>query len=84
MTVEEIRTQLDELDISYHIFGYDKNQYISILSCSLGDNFFDYGEEEPDEFDWDEKIPVELIEALLKTDLVDIVKCYDCCGCAGW
>ena len=84
MTIEEIRTQLDKFDISYHIFGHKEDQYISILSCSLGDNFFDYDEEEPDEFDWYEKIPVWLIEELANNGLVDIVKCYDCCGCAGW
>lgn len=84
MTVKEIKLQLDKLGITnYHIPNYNK-QLIKIYSCALGDNFFDYGEDEPEEFDWFEEIPVELREELENNDLVEIIHCDDCCGCAGW
>lgn len=83
MTVKEIKTQLDELGLTNYHIPKDNPQLINIKSCALGDNFFDYGEEEPD-FDWFEKIPIELREELENNDSVKIIRCYDCSMCAGW
>lgn len=75
MKMKELKQLLDKTDIEYEMV----NQQIYILSCCLGDNFYDYGEDEK---------PIEIDDEQLKFLLTDprvkIITCKDCCGCAGW
>ena len=71
---DRIKKWLDEHHISYDTCG---KQFI-IKACSVGDNFYDYGEESKEiifdeECKWMEDNPSIIIR-----------ECCDCFGCGGW
>lgn len=73
--MKELKQLLDKKGIEYEV----ENQRVRILSCALGDNFYDYGKvEKPIVID------DEQLEFLLTDFRVRIITCRDCCGCAGW
>lgn len=73
--MKEIKRLLDERDIEYEI----ENQRIHILSCDLGNNFYNYGEPKKTITIDDEQLK------FLSTDFrVNIITCENCCCCSGW
>lgn len=80
MELYKIIEILEKKKIEYYIEEDDtRENYIRIYACSLGDNFFDYGEDEKD-------LQIDDVELkfLENESKVSILKCCDCCGCAGW
>lgn len=60
------------------VWRSDNGQKLCVLCCMVGDNFYDYEEDPPEEWDYSDFIE-------LKNDpRIEIVGCEDCCGCAGW
>lgn len=59
----------------------DNGQHLYIKSCALGHNFYDYGEDEPEEIDFSYHPDLKKIE---NDPRIIIITCGDCCGCAGW
>lgn len=67
-------------------FGEDcwrssNGQRLSVKACCLGDNFYDYGEDEPEKLSY-EYCPD--LEGLEDDPRIEIIMCCDCCQCAGW
>ena len=84
MVTPEVRK---EYEIVKEFFGENcwlvsESNIIVIKSCAVGDNFYDYGEEEPEEFDTSE-LP-EGMEWILNSPNITFLPCEDCCCCAGW
>lgn len=52
--------------------------------CVLGNNFYDYGEDEPEEMDIDED--GEKLIQLAECAGINLIyrSCYECSGCGGW
>lgn len=75
MKTQEIKELLDKKHIKYE----ERSIYIRILSCDLGDNFYDYGDN-PKPLVIDD----EELQFLVNEPKVYIVDCEGCCGCAGW
>ena len=69
-----IKEWLEEHHISYDTCG---KQFI-IKACSVGDNFYDYGEE-PKEIIFDEEC-----KWMEGNPSIIIRECDDCFGCGGW
>lgn len=75
---EYITKYCDEHEIRYF---WNEDGTISIPWCVVGDNFYDYEEEEP---------PMKVSDKngyhgwLARSPLVHLEKCDVCCGCAGW
>ena len=60
----------------------DGGQKLAILSCALGDNFYDYGEAPKEELDLS-NVPSQFSN-LFNDDRIVVIECCDCCGCSGW
>ena len=76
LKLKEIKNKLNQMKVEYEIS--DDNQKIYILSCNIGDNFYDY-DEAPRPTVFNKKFD------FLKNDKrIEIIKCDECCGCAGW
>ena len=74
--LKDVCKHLDKLSVKYE--RSENGQAIQILACKVGDNFYDYDEAEK---------PITFYSRLnfLKNDpRIQIIKCEDCCGCAGW
>ena len=82
---EWIKKELKNLGIKFDEYPSDDGfTYIRILSCDLGSNFYDYGEDEPEGFNWYEWIPEDFRDDLADSPVVYIIKCSECCRCSGW
>ena len=56
----------------------ETRQYLYVKCCAIGNNFYDYGEPEPEDWDYSDA-------PYVKGDRrVKIIGCGDCCNCAGW
>lgn len=75
--LKEIEKQFDKLKIEYH--RSENNQYLCVYCCSIGNNFYDYGENQPKEWDYS-NFPKDLIN----DPRIVIIPCEECYGCAGW
>ena len=78
--LKEYEKYLDSIRHENGHYRDDSGQYLCVLSCVFGDNFYDYGEEPPRNFKYDN----ELLREIGEDRRVRIVDCADCCGCAGW
>lgn len=76
--LKEIEVVLKSKHIPY--FRDGNNRLIIEESCALGDNFYDYGEV-PKKLRIDDP---ELRNLLLNDWRITILRCEDCCCCAGW
>lgn len=79
MKIKEIIKILEEQKIDFELDFFDNEEKIFIKSCDLGDNFYDYGEREPEL-----RIDNSKLKFLEDCNNVIITRCCDCCGCAGW
>lgn len=70
--------QIQKLFAERDTFFNDKDD-LCICWCAVGDNFYDYGEDEPEHMDVDFKYRL-----LLGNPRIHFIKCEDCCRCAGW
>ena len=68
---------------SHMCWRTDNYQKLVVLSCALGDNFYDYGEEPKEVLDLS-NCPPELQNTILNDNRIIICECCECCGCAGW
>lgn len=59
----------------------DNNQQLYIKCCALGNNFYDYGENQPEKIDFSICPNLKGIES---DPRISIIWCEDCCSCAGW
>ena len=77
MTYEELKKIFpDKGDV------WTEGKYIFIKACVFGDNFYDYGEDEtPIKFFKKYK---HLKEEILDNPKIIVVRCENCCACAGW
>ena len=81
---EWIKKKLKNLEIKFDEYPSDNGfTYIRILSCELGSNFYDYGDE-PGGFNWYEWIPEDFRDDLVNSPVVYIIECSECCRCSGW
>lgn len=78
--LKEYEKYLDSLGHENAYYRDESGQYLCVLCCALGDNFYDYGEEPPRTFKYDN----EMLREIGTDRRVIIVDCADCSGCAGW
>lgn len=76
--MEELKKLLEKLDISYEKYEH----YISISSCQIGENYYDYGEDPPEEIDLCEEY--EELRPYLDSEYLEITDCSSCWGCGTW
>ena len=74
--LKNIKRKLNQLQIKYET--WENNQGISVYSCYVGDNFYDYGEDKP-------KLKVnDDYKFLFFYHRIRFIRCEDCCECSGW
>lgn len=74
--LKDIEKKLKKEKVRY--FRSENEQFLYVYSCDIGNNFYDYGEEEP-------PLKIKSEFSFLKDDFrIKIIRCCDCCCCAGW
>jgi len=58
----------------------ENGQYVCVNCCSIGDNFYDYGESAPKEL----KYYSPTLKEIANDRRVKIIMCEDCSGCGNW